>query len=259
MKVELRSRYQDNGVLPWCGVACQFRVLSNHFGQKILGLHLMPDAKTIFIVDDDAGMLDALSQTVAMMGERAECYTSPREFLAKADMTRGSCLVSDLKLPEMSGIQLFEEVRRLHRSLPLILVTGFGDIPTAVKAMKLGAITCLEKPFRPEEFISAIESAVATDVGPSQGTPDRKVLKALLRELNTSEYEVFRRIARGMSNREIAAELDVSIRTVQFRRSEIKQKLAIRTRADLLEVLNAFAVLESEAEPNTAAGSVARD
>lgn len=191
-------------------------------------------------------MLDALKQTVTMLGKRAECYLSPQAFLQEANLAKGMCLVSDLKMPEMSGLQLFEAVRQLNRQLPLILITGFGDVPSAVQAMKLGAITCLEKPFHAADFLSALETAVARKLACSPSEVERERLRTLLEQLSVTERAVFHGIARGQTNSEIAARLDISARTVQFRRSDVKRKLGIRSRADLLGVLNLFALLEAE-------------
>jgi two-component system, LuxR family, response regulator FixJ len=195
----------------------------------------------VILIDDDLAVLDALREMVLSLDLDAECFSSSTHCLDTANFSEASCLVSDYKMPRMCGLGLLAKLRRRHIYVPVILVTGYGDMPLAVNAMKLGAMTCLEKPLDPLEFAAAIEGAQAKSDGKPQGLSVTEA-QAALAQLTECEQQVLRGIAAGLTNLEIAARLDLSPRTIQFRRSDIKRKLEVRSRADMARLLQALAL-----------------
>lgn len=201
----------------------------------------MPRRSKVILIDDDLAVLDALREMVLSLELDAECFSSSIHCLDTADFSKARCLVSDYKMPRMCGLGLLAELRRRHIYVPVILVTGYGDMPLAVNAMKLGAMTCLEKPLNPLEFAAAIEGAHEESDGERQGLSVAEA-RAVLAKLTECEQQVLRGIAAGLTNLEIAARLELSPRTIQFRRSDIKRKLEVRTRADMARWLQVLAL-----------------
>jgi FixJ family two-component response regulator len=191
----------------------------------------------VYIVDDDPAVLDSLSVMVAAMGLQPVCHRGAHGFLLEFDPRAPGCLVLDLRLPRMSGMELLEQLAGRGNSLPVIMITGHGDVTSAVQAMKLGVVDFLEKPYSPQQLREAIRQAIELDAERRAAKSPQTQARKSLGGLTPDEREVADLIAMGHTNREIASQLDISVRTVQFRRAGIMEKLDVRTRAELVRLV----------------------
>jgi FixJ family two-component response regulator len=199
----------------------------------------MQTEPTVFIVDDDPAARDSVAALVRSKGFPVETSASAEEFLAAFNPDRAGCLVVDVRMTGMTGLDLQELLRQRGSRLPIIVITGFGDVPTAVRAMKAGAYTFLEKPCRGHELWSCIQKALdaATRVQLEQ---NRKAdIDARLTTLSADELRVMREMVAGKPNKVIAAELDIGLRTVELRRANVLKKM----HADSLAELVRFALI----------------
>jgi FixJ family two-component response regulator len=191
----------------------------------------------IFVVDDDASMREALAGLIASGGLRVECFASAHEFLRRAAPDAPSCLVLDVRMPEVGGFELQHELAAAGRDLPVIFITGHGDIPMAVRAMKAGAFEFLPKPVRGDDLLVTIRQAVERD----QQARVRRAELALIRQrrdrLTAREIEVMARIARGKLNKQIAAELGISENTIKVHRQHVMKKMGAANVAELVRMI----------------------
>ncbi len=187
---------------------------------------------TIHIVDDDALVLDALRLLYRSVGLDASCFSSPQQMLA-ASLPENVCLVTDLRMPGMSGIELFETLRERGHRVGAVVITGHGDVPQAVKAMKAGALDFLQKPFNEQDLLDATHRALRL-----LGTPRDAAEKASerLALLTQRELEVLRLVVQGQPNKRIARTLDVSTRTVEAHRAHLMEKLQVKSLAELVRL-----------------------
>lgn len=197
----------------------------------------MPSDLTIAVIDDDSAVLDSLRMILANRGMQAECYASAEDFLARADPPALSCIVADVRMPGLSGLELQSELRARAVSVPLILITGHGDIAMAVRAIKAGAFDFIEKPFDNDLLIDAIHRAVA-------GREREQALRDKIAdwasrtgELSSRQRQVMGLVAEGLSNKEIAIELGLSPRTVENYRAWVMEKMGARNLADLVRMV----------------------
>ena len=179
----------------------------------------------ILFVDDEPRVRKVVDKTLKRLGTKVSCFASARDCLEQLHSQKCDLLITDVKMPEMSGIELLTEVKRFVPWLPVLLVTGYGNIPMAVKALKMGALTFLEKPLEMQSFLSAVESAL-------DGTAafDPPVSKKFTR----TEMKVLRLILDGKSNRETAYILHRSVKTIEFHRNRIMHKLGVDNVVDLI-------------------------
>lgn len=190
----------------------------------------------VYLVDDDPGMLRSMSQMLSVAKLPAMEFTSAEAFLAQYQPARPGCLVLDLRMPGMTGVDLLRTLRERDVPLPIIVITGHGDVPTAVTAMKLGACEFMEKPFDPRMFVERTRRLLA-DVTASHGrTRERQELRDRLAALTQREQEVVRHLVAGLSNKQIARELGISIKTVEHHRSHIMAKSNAANAADLVRL-----------------------
>jgi two-component system response regulator FixJ len=196
----------------------------------------MNDSQTVFIVDDDEGVRDGLSLLLATVGVSCELYESAQAFLDAYDGGKRGCLVLDIRMPRMTGLDLQKKLREMGSALPVIFITGHGDIPMAVEAMRRGALDFIRKPFREHDLLERINEALNIDEDAHRKALDREALAERLSTLSQREKEVFDRVADGQMNKVIAADLGISERTVEVHRGQVMKKLDVRTLAQLVRV-----------------------
>jgi len=194
---------------------------------------------TVFVVDDDPAVLESMSLMLASQGFQVHCFESAERFLAAVSSEMPGCLILDYRMPGMSGIELLRQLVAVQPVRPTIMLSGHADIPAAVGALRLGAINFLEKPFNPQELITAIHDAHGLENAARTRHESRKQLDDLLSQLTQQERAFLVGLLQGLTNREIAEQLDVSLRTIQFRRSSVFTKLQVETKAELIELLTA--------------------
>lgn len=196
----------------------------------------MPDDLTVYIVDDEPGVVDSLTALLTAEGYRVEGFTSASAFLARCERPVRGCLVADVRMPDMSGLELQERLIALHVQLPQVMISASADVPMCVQALRSGAIHFLEKPFRPLELIAAIKEAFKIATSAEHTNPSAGFLEAL-RHLTGSEYAVLTRMVAGQTNARIAQELDISLRTMQFRRAQLLRKLGVASKEELMALV----------------------
>ena len=190
----------------------------------------------VYIVDDDDGMRRALSVLMTTVGYQPAAFAGPREFLAKHDPSQPSCLVLDVRMPEMSGLELQQHLNRSGSMLPVILISGHGDIPMAVQAMKDGAFDFLQKPFRDQELLDRINGALKLDAENRASTDRLADLKQRSDSLTPREREVMASVVDGKANKVIAIDLGLSERTVEIHRANVMEKMGARSVAHLVKM-----------------------
>jgi FixJ family two-component response regulator len=192
---------------------------------------------TVFIVDDDAAVLDSTSRLVESVGFKHEAYQSAVEFLENYQSDRSGCLVLDVRMARMSGLELQDELKRRGVQLPVIFISGHGDIPMAVEAMRKGAIDFIVKPFRSHTLLQRINQAIENDVRTRQQQRANEEAVARYSNLTAREKEIARLIVAGCSNKVIAQRLLLSPRTVESHRSHIMKKLQVSSIPELVQLI----------------------
>jgi FixJ family two-component response regulator len=191
---------------------------------------------TIFVVDDDPAVSRALARVGELLGFPVRAFGSGAEFLQGYDKSQPGCLVLDLKMPGMTGLELQQKLAEEHIDLPVIVISGHADVRIAVEVMSRGALTLLEKPFRLEELTTHIRRAVELDAAHRETQARLATVETLVGKLTVKEREVLDRIAAGQTNKQIAAALRVSIRAVEDRRGRLMKKLGVRSIAELVQL-----------------------
>ena len=191
---------------------------------------------TVYLVDDDAPIRDSLGLLLGMRGYRTAIFASAEDFLAVVQPNALGCLVTDLKLPGMSGLQLQQVLKGRAIGLPVIVITGHGDVPAARAAFLSDAVDFLEKPFDDDLAVAAIEKAFALESSRQVAGERGRDREHFWRLLTEREREVALRILRGVHNKEIAASLSISPRTVEVHKSRIMEKAGARSLADLIRI-----------------------
>lgn len=196
----------------------------------------MSEVGPVCIVDDDSAVRDALQILLRLSGYRVEVYESALAFLERADLGKAACLVADIRMPDMDGLELQQTLTRRGIDLPVVIMTGHGDVPLAVKAMKAGAIDFLEKPFEEAGLLSSIKVALARRAAGTAKDEERDRIKARLVELTPREKEVLDQLVEGHQNKMIAHNLDISPRTVEVYRGRVMEKMQARSIAELVRL-----------------------
>lgn len=192
---------------------------------------------TVLVVDDDPSVLRSLERMFQVEGYVVECFAHPRQLLARGDGVGPLCVVMDLRMPELNGLELQEELHQQGFRHPIIFISGHGDIPAAVKAMKAGAVDFLPKPFSSADLLAAVERALAQERETMAQTQAHEALKARFAALTPREWQICQRVAQGLLNKQIAAELGTAEQTVRVQRSRLMEKLAVGSVAELVRLL----------------------
>jgi len=195
---------------------------------------MQPLDSTVFVIDDDKDMRQSLKWLVESVGLPAEAYESAEEFLATYTQARAGCLLVDVRMSGMGGIRLLEHLQATGEHLPVIVLTGHGDVPMAVQAMKLGAFDFVEKPATHQYILGRIQDALARDKELRASNSGRVEFEQLVSQLSQREREVMERVVAGEPNKTIGISLGISERTVEKHRENIKQKLGVRSVAALV-------------------------
>lgn len=190
----------------------------------------------VFVVDDDADVRDSLCALLESAGLRAEAFASPKKFLASAAPTRSGCLIADIRMPEMDGLELQQQLSNRGAKLAVIIITGHGDVPLAVRAMKAGAIDFIEKPFDDEILLASVRRALAVGERAREEVALANTAKERIAALTPRERQVLELLVTGKQNKVIAHELEISPRTIEIHRAHLMDKMQVRSFSELVRL-----------------------
>lgn len=199
-------------------------------------MRVTSDEAVVFVVDDDADFRDSLVALLNSVGLQTKTFGSIGELLDTRLPDVVSCLVLDVRLPGLSGLDFQAELAKANNLIPIIFLTGYGDVPMSVKAMKLGAVDFLTKPPRDQDLLDAVSVALQRDRTRREAARELADLRSLLENLTPREREVMGLVAKGLMNKQIAGTLGVSEATVKFHRGRLMEKLGVRSVADLVKM-----------------------
>lgn len=192
---------------------------------------------TVFVVDDDQAMRNSLKWLIESIGVPVETYATADAFLERFSPERNGCLVLDVRMPGMSGLDLQNHLNRRGFAIPVIIITGHGDIPMAVRALKAGALDFIEKPFNDEALLDSIRIALSQGEVQRQSQHQQSVITARLAGLTPREHEVMEMVTQGLANKEIARHLGVSVKTVEAHRARVMEKMEASSLAELVRMV----------------------
>jgi FixJ family two-component response regulator len=202
---------------------------------------------TIFVVDDDASIRKSLKRLLTAAGYAVEAFASAREFLASERLPAPGCLILDVRMPELTGLELQKALASAPHRMPIVFITGHGDIAMSVRAMKDGAVDFLPKPFDDEDLLDAIRRAVAKDVRDLSHEAGVKDILERVRLLTPREIEVFALVVTGMLNKQIAVALGIGEKTVKVHRARVMEKMRAGSVAELVRLADAGGVIVPKA------------
>jgi two-component system, LuxR family, response regulator FixJ len=196
-------------------------------------------AKTpcVFVVDDDDAVRSSLRLLLKSVGQTAEAYPSAQAFLDAFDPDRPGCLVLDIRMPGMSGLELQQKLNAMHAITPIVFITGHGDVPMAVEAMQNGAVDFIQKPFRDQDLLDRINQAMEKDKANRTGLLARDEIRRRMATLTPREREVLDLVTQGKANKVVAGDLDVSQRTVEIHRARVMEKMEASSLAHLVRMV----------------------
>jgi FixJ family two-component response regulator len=207
----------------------------------------MADVPVIFVVDDDASVRKSLSRLIRSAGYTVEAFASAKEFLARMPSTGPSCLVLDVRMPNVTGLDLQKTLAGAVHRIPIVFVTGHGDISMSVSALKAGAVDFLTKPFDGKALLGALAQALAKDTR-DLGTEARvKEIQERAKQLTKRESQVFALVVTGMLNKQIAAELGIGEKTVKVHRARVMEKMRAGSVAELVRLADGVGVIVTQA------------
>lgn len=199
----------------------------------------------VYVVDDDPSMRKAMGRLCQSAGLEVKTFASAREFLDREVPTSPACLVLDVHLPGLSGLDLQAELAARNIHTPIVFITGQGDIPTSVRAMRAGAVDFLTKPFRHQDLVTVIHAAILKDQQLQPMQAEKEALQKRLATLTPREREVFDRVIKGLLNKQIADELDAAEQTIKVHRGRVMQKMQVHSVAELVQAAVKLGVLEA--------------
>ncbi len=197
---------------------------------------------TVYVVDDDASVRRGLSNLVRSVGLRVEVFASASEFLAVKRPDAPACLILDVRLPGLSGLDFQAELTKARNQIPIIFITGHGDIPMSVKAMKAGAIEFLTKPFRDQDLLDAVQVALERARAAHESEQSAAQLRAKFEALTPREQEVMAWVTGGLLNKQVAAEIGVTEITVKVHRGKLTRKMGARSLAELVKMADMLGI-----------------
>jgi FixJ family two-component response regulator len=199
-------------------------------------MSLIPKKGTVYVVDDDEAVRDSLQWLLEGKGYRVRCFDSAESFLSRYDAREVACLIVDIRMGGMTGLELQSRLIEIRSPLPIVFITGHGDVPMAVDTMKKGAMDFIQKPFNEAELVPLVEQMLDHAKESFAGSQLAASRETLLSKLTLRESQVLERIVAGRLNKQIADDLGISIKTVEAHRANIMEKLSANTVADLLKI-----------------------
>lgn len=193
--------------------------------------------QTVYVVEDDEAVRDSLELLLKSDGKPVKTYESATEFLKDYSDKMAGCIVLDIRMPGMDGMELQKKLNEKHSILPIIFVTGHGDVPMAVDAMKEGAVDFIQKPYREEALLEKIEAALAQDLEQRKSLDEKQEIIRRVKSLTPREHEIMDRMIAGQANKVIAIELEISQRTVEIHRSRVMHKMGTHSLAHLVRMV----------------------
>ena len=208
---------------------------------------MLEDTSTVFVVDDDPSIRESLSLLLRSAGYGVKTFAAAKDFLESEPGTPApACLVLDVKMPGLSGLDLQKELKSRNITIPIIFITGHGDIPMSVQAMKTGAVDFLPKPFDDDDLLEAVKEALLKDSQAHDNLDEQKHILQRLDSLTTREHEVLTYLITGMLNKQIAYELNISERTVKAHRKQVFDKMGVNSIAELVRLTEKMGVKPAE-------------
>lgn len=198
---------------------------------------------TVFVVDDDEAVRDSLRWLVRSVGLEVTTASSAAEFLDRFDPDQPGCVVLDIRMPGMSGLELLTRLQELGATLPVIIITGHGDVPMAVRALKAGAMEFIEKPFNDQVLLDCIHKAIGKDAERRITHQQQRLVAERYQQLTPREREVMTGVVEGLANKEISRQLDISVKTVEAHRARIMEKMQANSLSQLVRLAM---ILESQ-------------
>jgi two-component system, LuxR family, response regulator FixJ len=199
-------------------------------------MNALEPKQLVYVIDDDEAVRDSMGMLLESADLAFRCFASADDFIAEHDGSQRGCLVLDIRMPGMNGIELQQKLKSIDSSLPIVFITGHGDVAMAVEAMRQGALDFLRKPVDEEAFLERIAYALDQESGDWHQKLDREEARQRIASLTEREQEVFHLVAEGVANKAIASELGISERTVEVHRSQVMKKLEARTLAQLVRI-----------------------
>jgi FixJ family two-component response regulator len=191
---------------------------------------------TVFVIDDDASIRKSLSRLLRSAGYTAETFSSAEEFLRREHFDGVGCILLDVRMPGLSGMDLQEKLNKADYPMPIVFITGHGDIPMTVEAMKKGAVDFLTKPFDDEELLQALRAAIEKDRNARAEYTEVHEIRRLIELLTPRENEILRYVVTGMLNKQIALEVGIAEKTVKVHRGRVMEKLGVDSVAELVRL-----------------------
>ena len=197
------------------------------------------DARRVYIVEDDEAVRESLQLMLESVGYKTRAFANANAFLDQHHSDMAGCLVLDIRMPGINGMELQRKLNERNSMLPIIFVTGHGDVPMAVEAMQQGALDFVQKPYREQELLEKIERAFALDTTNRESLQERQTIASRLQNLTPREFDVLRLMVEGKANKVIAIDLDISQRTVEIHRARVMEKLEANSLAHLVRMVMA--------------------